>query len=87
MKLKDLNIRPDTLNLTGDKVGCSLELIGPGNTFLNRTPRACALEEHLMNGSSGNGKASVRPTTPSFGQSNRLPNGKRFLPTTYLIES
>ena len=84
--IKDLNVRPDTLILTGEKAGNSLELIDQGNTFLNRTLRAHALEQHLMTGSSGNGKASVRQTTPSFGQS-RLHNGKRFLPTTYLIES
>jgi hypothetical protein len=28
--IKDLNIKPDTLNLIEEKVGKSLELIGPG---------------------------------------------------------
>ena len=41
--IKDLNIKPDTLNLIEEKVGKSLELIGTGGNFLNRTPMAHAL--------------------------------------------
>ena len=41
--IKDLNIKPDTLNLIEEKVGKSLELIGTGRNFLNRTPMAQAL--------------------------------------------
>jgi hypothetical protein len=40
---KDLNIKPDTLNLIEEKVGKSLELIGTGGNFLNRTPMILAL--------------------------------------------
>jgi hypothetical protein len=35
--IKDLNIKSDTLNLIEEKVGKSLELIGTGGNFLNRT--------------------------------------------------
>jgi hypothetical protein len=35
--IKDLNIKPDTLNLIEEKVVKSLELIGTGGDFLNRT--------------------------------------------------
>ena len=35
--IKDLSIKPDTLNLIDKKVGKSLELIGTGGNFLNRT--------------------------------------------------
>jgi hypothetical protein len=38
--IKDLNIKYDTLNLIEEKVGNSLELIGTGDSFLNRTPMA-----------------------------------------------
>ena len=38
--VKDLNIKPDTLNQIEEKVGKSLELIGTGKIFLNRTPMA-----------------------------------------------
>jgi hypothetical protein len=41
--IKNLNIKPDTLNLIEEKVGKSLELIGTGGNFLNRTPMAHAL--------------------------------------------
>ena len=35
--IKDLNIKPDTLNLVEEEVGKSLELIGITQNFLNRT--------------------------------------------------
>jgi len=41
--IKDLDIKPDTLNLIEEKMGKSLELIGIGRNFLNRTPKAHAL--------------------------------------------
>ena len=41
--IKDLNIKLDKLNLIEEKVGKSLELIGTGGNFLNRTPMAHAL--------------------------------------------
>ena len=37
--IKDLNIKPDTQNLIEKEVGKSLELIGTGGDFLNRTPK------------------------------------------------
>jgi hypothetical protein len=36
--IKDLNIKPDTLNLIEKKIWNSLELIGTGDNVLNRTP-------------------------------------------------
>jgi hypothetical protein len=41
--IKDLNIKPDTLNLTEKKVGKSLEIVGTGGNFLNRIPMPYAL--------------------------------------------
>jgi hypothetical protein len=35
--IKDLNIKPDTINQAEDKMRKSLELIGTGRNFLNRT--------------------------------------------------
>jgi hypothetical protein len=40
--IKDLNIKPDTMNLIEEKLGKSLEHIGTGGNFLNRTPMATA---------------------------------------------
>ena len=45
--IKDLNIKPDTLNLIEEKVEKSLELIGTGGNFLNRTPMAHALRSTI----------------------------------------
>ena len=41
--IKDLHIKSDTLNLIEEKVGKSLENMGTGEKFLNRTQMAYAL--------------------------------------------
>jgi hypothetical protein len=41
--IKDLNIKPDTLNLMKEKVGKSFKFIGTGGNFLNRIPMAHTL--------------------------------------------
>jgi hypothetical protein len=41
--IKDLHKKPDMLNLIEEKVGKSLEYLGTGENFLNRTPMAYAL--------------------------------------------
>jgi hypothetical protein len=38
--IKDLHIKPDTLNLIEEKVGNRLKHIGTGGNFLNGTPKA-----------------------------------------------
>jgi hypothetical protein len=38
--IKDLNIRPETLKLVQERAGNTLEAIGIGKDFLNRTPAA-----------------------------------------------
>jgi hypothetical protein len=43
--IKDLNIRPKTLKLVQEGAGNTLELIGIGKDFLNRTPVAQQLRE------------------------------------------
>jgi hypothetical protein len=45
--IKDLNIRPETLKLVQEGVGNTLEVIGRGNDFLNRTPEAQQLRESI----------------------------------------
>jgi hypothetical protein len=44
---KDLNVKPDTMNLIEKKVGKSLELIGTGGNFLNRTPMTQDLRSRI----------------------------------------
>jgi hypothetical protein len=45
--IKDLNIKPDTLNRIEKKVGESPELVGTRGNFLNRTPTAQALRSTI----------------------------------------
>jgi hypothetical protein len=45
--IKDLHIKPNTVKLIEEKVGKSLEHMGIGEIFLNRTPMACALRSKI----------------------------------------
>jgi hypothetical protein len=45
--IKDLNIRPKTLKLVQEGTGNTLQLIGIGKDFLNRTPAAQQLKERM----------------------------------------
>jgi hypothetical protein len=45
--IKDLHIKPETLKLVEEKVGKSLEHMGTGGNFLNRTPMAHALRSRI----------------------------------------
>jgi hypothetical protein len=46
-KIKDLSISPKTLQLVQEKAGTTLEAIGIGKDFLNRTPAAQRLRERM----------------------------------------
>ena len=48
--IKDLNIKPDTLNLIEEKVGKSLKLMGMGINVINRSPIAQTLTSKFING-------------------------------------
>jgi hypothetical protein len=45
--IKELHIKPETLKLIEEKVGESLEDIGTGKKFLNRTAMACAIRSRI----------------------------------------
>jgi hypothetical protein len=45
--IKDLNIIPETLKLVEERAGNTLEVIGIGKDFLNRTPAAQQLRERM----------------------------------------
>jgi hypothetical protein len=49
--IKALHIKPETLKLTEEKVGKNLEDMGTGETFLNRTPMACAVRSRALDSS------------------------------------
>ncbi len=44
---KELHIKPETLKLIEEKVGKSLEDMGTGEKFLNRTAMACAVRSRI----------------------------------------
>ena len=70
-------MKPDTLKLIEEKVGKSLEHMGTGEKFPNRTPMAHALRSKIDEwdliklGKGQNGNQQI---------------GKRFLPILHLIE-
>jgi hypothetical protein len=45
--IKELHIKPETLKLIEEKVGKSLEDMGTGEKFLNRTVMACAVRSRI----------------------------------------
>jgi hypothetical protein len=45
--VKDLSIRPETLKLVQQRVENTMEHIGIGNNFLNKTPMAQQLRERM----------------------------------------
>jgi hypothetical protein len=45
--IKDLHIKPETLKLLEEKLRKSLEDMGTGEKFLNRTPMACAVRSRI----------------------------------------
>jgi hypothetical protein len=45
--IRDLNIRSETLKLVQERAGNTLEVIGIGKNFLNRTPAAQHVRERM----------------------------------------
>jgi hypothetical protein len=45
--IKDLHIKPETLKFIEEKVGKTLEDMGTGEKFLNRTAMACAVRSRI----------------------------------------
>jgi hypothetical protein len=45
--IKDLNVRPETLKLLQERTGNTLEAIGIGKDFLNKTPADKQLRERM----------------------------------------
>jgi hypothetical protein len=46
-RIKDLNIKPDTLNLIEEKLGNTLEQIGTEDNYSNRIPMGQALRTNI----------------------------------------
>jgi hypothetical protein len=52
MWIKEVHIKPDTMKLIEEQVGKTLEHMGTGESFLNRTQLAYALRSRIDNGTS-----------------------------------
>ena len=85
--IKDLHIKPDTLELLDEKVGKTLEHIGTGENFLNKTPMAQALWSMINKWDLMRLQVSVRLRTLSRKQNGSQQIGKRSLPTPHQIEA
>ena len=76
-RIKVLHIKPETLKFIEEKVEKTLEDMGTGEKFLNRTAMACAVRSRIDKLDHINCKASVRQRALSIRQkANRL--GKNF---------
>jgi hypothetical protein len=73
--IKELHIKPETLKLIEEKVGESLEDIGTGEKFLNRTAMACAVRWRIDKWD------SVSEKTLSIRQKGHQQIGKGSLPS------
>jgi hypothetical protein len=85
--IKDLNIKPDILNLIEERMGNSFECIGTGENFLNRTPTAQALRSTIDKLDLMKLKSFFfRQRILLIGQNVNLQIGKRSSPTLHPIE-
>ena len=83
--IKDFNINPATVNLREEKVGNSLECIGTGGNFLNKTPVAKTLQSTICKWDLKL-KTSITQSSLSVGKNSSLKNGKRSSPIPHLTE-
>jgi hypothetical protein len=84
--IKDLHVKPDTLNLREEKVDKSLKHMCTGEIFLNRTPMAYALRSTINKWDLIKLQSSVRQRTLSIGQNDNQQIGKRSFPILHPIE-
>ena len=82
MDQRPLSIKSATLNLIEEKVGSTLEHVGTGNHFLNRTPAAQTLRETINKWDLLKLKSFCKAKdTVNKTKQGSLQNGKRSSPT------
>jgi hypothetical protein len=84
--IKDLHIKPDTLNLTEEKVGKNVEDIGIGEKFLNRTPMPYALRSTINKWDLIKLKSFCKAKDTVNKTKCQVKNRERSLPTLHPIE-
>jgi hypothetical protein len=81
--IKNLNIRPETLKLVQEGAGNTLEIIGIGKYFLNRTLAAQQLRERMDKWDFIKLKSSCT-TKEMFSKLKRSPiDGRKYLPAIH----
>jgi hypothetical protein len=78
--VKELHLIPETVKIIEEKVGKSLEDMGTGEQFLNRTAMACAVSSRIDKWDLIKLQASVRQKTLSIRQKGHQQIGKESLP-------
>ena len=78
-------MKPETVKLIEEKVGKSLEDMGTGEKFLNRTAMACAVRSRIDKWDLIKMQISVRQKTLSIRQKDHQQIGKGSLPILNLI--
>jgi hypothetical protein len=78
--IKELHIKPETVKLIEEKVGESLDDMGTGEKFLNRTAMACALRLRIDKWDLIKLQSSARQKTPSIRQKDHRQIVKGSLP-------
>jgi hypothetical protein len=83
--IKELHIKPETLKFIEEKVGKSLEHIGTGEIFLNRTPITYALRSRIDKWNLIK-LQSCKAKNTIIGSNGNQQIGKISLPILHLIE-
>jgi hypothetical protein len=84
--IKDPHKKTDTLKLLEEKVGKSLEHMGIGVKFLNRTPLAYAVRSRIDKWDLIKLQSFCKVKDTEIGQKGNQQIGKRSLPTLHMIE-
>jgi hypothetical protein len=84
--IKELHIKPETLRLIEEKVGKSLEDMGTGGKFLNRTAMACAVKSRIDKRDLIKLQSFCKANTLSIRHKGNQQIEKRSLPLLNLIE-
>ena len=86
--IKDLHIKPGTLKLLEEKIGKTLEQLGVGENFLNKTPMARALRSKIDKWDLMRLQSFfLKLRTMSRKQNGSQQIGKRSLPTPHQMEA
>jgi hypothetical protein len=84
--IKELHIKPETLKFIEEKVGETLEGMGTGEKFLNRTAMACAVRSRINKWDLIKLQSFCRAKELSIRQKGHQQIGKELLPILNLIE-